>query len=527
MKGDLHEIDDLFKAGLEGKEELPEDKVWNAIELDLDKNSVVSLRKKYVRLRRAAAILLILLLCVSIYALRDNLTNNSTKASGHGQARPSVPGKGESPSGNSLNEKTDDDGAEKSSSKTIDPSTGNGLTKTADDPGSNGSAGNSDYKETRKNDEKLANPESNPGITRKEKPAAGREKNIPSNPPKGKSNSSGYTSNNNSRGVRDQNKRGRDNSEAIISTAASSPVIPGNKSGSLWEIAPIEIASDHDFPGNTAKISSANALTDAVKSNPANNLSIPVKNKPNNKLDVPRISITPMASLNLMSNKIKNDLSHPGSQGNEKEDIENTESEELSFTFSLLADLRIAPRMTLQAGIGYMEKTTAIDPKEVGAVRTPEGKIRYQFDCSAGRYYLTPKYGTWPAVGDSAYTIASANELHYITVPLAIRYYFGNNKLNFFAIAGGDANFLLGQDLTTGLYGASYYGKKTPPKPIGLNQVYVNAMLGGGLNYSLNRRFALTFSPTYRFALNPINKDMPFKAYPRSISLAGGLRISL
>jgi hypothetical protein len=183
--------------------------------------------------------------------------------------------------------------------------------------------------------------------------------------------------------------------------------------------------------------------------------------------------------------------------------------------------------MTLQAGIGYMEKTTAIDPKEVGAVRTPDGKIRYQFDCSAGRYYLTPKYGTWPAVGDSAYTIASANELHYITVPLAIKYYFGNNKLNFFAIAGGDANFLLGQDLTTGLYGASYYGKKAPPKPIGLNQVYINALLGGGLNYSLNRRFALTFSPTYRFALNPINKDMPFKAYPRSISLAGGLRISL
>ncbi len=77
--------------------------------------------------------------------------------------------------------------------------------------------------------------------------------------------------------------------------------------------------------------------------------------------------------------------------------------------------------------------------------------------------------------------------MHYITVPLAVKYYFGNNKLNFFAIAGGDANFLLGQDLTTGLYGASYYGKKTPPKPIGLNNVFVNAMLGGGLNYSLNR----------------------------------------
>jgi hypothetical protein len=291
-------------------------------------------------------------------------------------------------------------------------------------------------------------------------------------------------------------------------------------------MAMLENSSSRQVPAFAAKISSANALSDAVKSNPANNLSIPVKNRNNDKFNIPGFSITPMASLNLMSNKIENDLSHQGSQGYEKYEIEETESEKLSYTFSLLFDVKIARRMTIQTGIGYMQKTTAIDPKEIGAVKTPEGKIKYQFDCSAGRYYLNPKYGTWPRVGDSAYTIASANQLHYITVPLAVKYYFGKNKLNFYAIAGADANFLLGQDLTTGLYGASYYGKKTPPKPIGLNNVFVNAILGGGINYSLTRWLGLTFSPTYRFALNPINKDMSFKAYPRNISLAGGLRFS-
>ena len=125
MKGDLHEIDDLFKAGLEGKEELPEDKVWNAIEQDLDKNSAITLRKKYVRLRRAAAILLILLLGVSIYALRDTLNNNRGKATGQEQKQPSGSGNEESSSGKSLIETADADGTEKGSAKTIDNPTGN------------------------------------------------------------------------------------------------------------------------------------------------------------------------------------------------------------------------------------------------------------------------------------------------------------------------------------------------------------------------------------------------------------------
>ncbi len=98
MKGDLHEIDDLFKAGLEGKEELPEDKVWNAIEQDLDKNSAISIRKKYDRLRRASAILLILLLGVSIYALRDVFINNPGKATRQEQSNPSGSGNKESTS---------------------------------------------------------------------------------------------------------------------------------------------------------------------------------------------------------------------------------------------------------------------------------------------------------------------------------------------------------------------------------------------------------------------------------------------
>ena len=575
MTGDLHNIDDLFTAGLEGKEEVPEEKVWNAIEQDLDKIAAISIREKYVRLRRASAILLILLLGVSIYAIRNTFIGNSGKTSGQQQMKPA--GSIKNQSSNATSSVENGGGLENSGSKSSSANPGsdktgaNSINKDNDASIKNSSAEKSDQNnaalssaitknQPAKTDDNgsLANGAlTDNNSSTKNIQGATRDRSInalsggaviASAARPGRINSSGNNKNRDnknktSKGNNDEsltNYRNTSNNgieNSSIQAGAhqqsageddinNSLYKAGTSQRSSREMAMLENTSSRQVPATTAKISSANALSDAVKSNPANNLSIPVKNRNNDKFNIPGFSITPMASLNLMSNKIENDLSHPGSQGNEKYEIEETESEKLSYTFSLLFDVKIARRMTIQTGIGYMQKTTAIDPKEIGAVRTPEGKIKYQFDCSAGRYYLSPKYGTWPRVGDSAYTIASANQLHYITVPLAVKYYFGKNKLNFYAIAGADANFLLGQDLTTGLYGASYYGKKTPPKPIGLNNVFVNAILGGGINYSLNRWLGLTFSPTYRFALNPINKDMSFKAYPRNLSLAGGLRFS-
>ena len=540
--GDLHNIDDLFKAGLEGQEEAPGEKVWNAIESDLDKNSAISIRKKYVQMRRASAVLLILLLGVSIYALRNNFINsNDNTAPKHMLRSGSV--KPDSANDKSLQESADGQSNKQgptSSLPAIDQDMNNLVTEksaaqaqTAEETSSSADniTGTATGKSSAKNNVAVTPGNSSShtlqgsagnnnsakqktGITRDQRNAIAAGTII----------TAGAQGNENRSGLNNKNKSSSQKGNSITQDTQQEIVTNVDATSPNREMASVESAS-RQMPGNTARISSDNALSDAVKSNPANNLSIPVKNRKNNQLDLPRFSITPMASLNLMSNKIEGDPSHPG-QGNEVDDIEETEKEKLSYTYSLLFDVKIAKRLTIQTGIGYMQKTTSIDPKQIPAVKGADGKIKYQFDCSAGRYYLNPKYGTWPRVGDSAYTIASANELHYINVPLAVKYYFGNNKLNFFALAGADANFLLGQDLTTGLYGASYYGKKTPPKPIGLNNVFVSAMLGGGINYSLNRWLGLTFSPTYRFALNPINKDMPFKAYPRNFSLAGGVRFS-
>jgi hypothetical protein len=57
MSKDLHKIDDIFKNGLDGKEEMPSQKVWDHIEQALDEKKS---RRPFVFFsRKVAAVLLI------------------------------------------------------------------------------------------------------------------------------------------------------------------------------------------------------------------------------------------------------------------------------------------------------------------------------------------------------------------------------------------------------------------------------------------------------------------------------------
>jgi len=576
MSGDLHHIDDLFRSGLEGKEEKPDDKVWTSVEQELDKNSFIAIRKKYARLRQVSAILLILLLGVTIFALRTsftfNLENNSEQKA--------LPAQQKSTDANKADKKSSGITVEiKSTKDKADGLNGNKNTEAAsgsiDNKKSESNASgvienkNVDPVAPELNPNKNTNPattelssnkSSNPATTelpsnKNSNPAATeltRNRNA-------ESTASDLTRNNNvgstTSGIA-RNKSVRSTTSGITRKADAGNELNGNKNAISTRnnkskaganslsadnaatpgsdnliTAPAELATvDLSITGlsifsvDQSKISAENELSKMTSSSNSQ-ASIPVKNKKHQPFYLTRFSITPTASINFISNSISENSSHYPTTGNTADDIKRTEEEKLSYTYSLLFDVKVAPRITIQSGLGYMFKTTYIEPKEISAVKVND-KIKYQFDCSAGRYYLNPKYGTWPRVGDNAYTIASANELEYLTVPIAVKYYFGNNKLNFYALAGGDANIFLKQNLTTGLYGASYYGKKTSTEPIGLNKVYMNAMIGGGIYYSFNRRIALNLAPAFRFALNPINKDMPFNAYPKSFSLAGGVRVS-
>ena len=74
MDKNLQNIEDLFKEAFENDEEQLPPGVWNNIEHVLDKDNLVSIKKKYNSLKKFAILLLFLLVGFSIYELSKNGT---------------------------------------------------------------------------------------------------------------------------------------------------------------------------------------------------------------------------------------------------------------------------------------------------------------------------------------------------------------------------------------------------------------------------------------------------------------------
>src|SRR5438093_12255095 len=78
MSEHLHDIDNLFKDPIEGHEEAPSAGVWEAIDKQLDKKRVIQIERKYSHLRKIAAVLIVLLAGMGIYALQTWLKPEET-----------------------------------------------------------------------------------------------------------------------------------------------------------------------------------------------------------------------------------------------------------------------------------------------------------------------------------------------------------------------------------------------------------------------------------------------------------------
>src|ERR1017187_8257136 len=75
MNEDLHNIDDLFRKALEENQELPAPSIWDNIDKALDKKKVVSISKKYNKLKWAAAVLLLFSIGMAMYTLHIRKQN--------------------------------------------------------------------------------------------------------------------------------------------------------------------------------------------------------------------------------------------------------------------------------------------------------------------------------------------------------------------------------------------------------------------------------------------------------------------
>jgi hypothetical protein len=519
MNRDLQHIDDLFKSGLEGKEDSPSPAVWVNIEKELDKKDS---RPKFLfwwNSRKIAAAALILLGSAGIFAGGYYLRGlRITEQESTSTSNPEAIKSGAKPNTQHTTPINDE------SKNTEQPATD--MQTDASEP--------------------LTSPGTQishdaDALVLKTDQSRGRKKTSPENN-KGNTLNTSTTIVNKPGSVSKINKPTQPGSISVeFKNKETSTVLPENKSdqpaelkknddwsandngaAKLWRPEQVLTYSEtRPLPGTEKHLDVSQRAMDRA-GNIISPASIPVLNKRNTKVDLPKFSFTPVVSWQFGSNRIVANSEYPDA-GKVKAEIDRTESQPSQISGGLLADLRIAKNMTLQSGLILTSRTIRIEPKYIMAERNPDGKVRYKFDCSAGTYYL--KKSTYARPGDSALTKFSTNELNYINIPLSLTYHFGGKKFHLFATAGAGLNVLTDQYLETGLSNYNYDEHESIATNLKSN--YFNGTIGAGINWQAFRKMSFIFSPQYQFAISPMNENMPVKAYPRIFNMQLGMQIRL
>lgn len=238
-----------------------------------------------------------------------------------------------------------------------------------------------------------------------------------------------------------------------------------------------------------------------------------------------RISFMPFVSVNTTQKSIKEDERYGTRNGREHREMAETESYGTTVSPGLYAAFDITPKLSIQSGFSELRNEISISPKEIRAVKDRDDKVRYRLDCSAGSFFIDPKTGTTPGIGDSIRLKGSDVRTRYATIPVHLLYRVGSGRVRGFAMAGADVNILVNRNATTTFQNASGLTFGTV-RAEGLKPTTVNAVVGAGVELGLGRRMAITVMPQYRVALNSPNVDAPVKTYPKTLSLTAGLRVS-
>ena len=237
-----------------------------------------------------------------------------------------------------------------------------------------------------------------------------------------------------------------------------------------------------------------------------------------------KVFLTPLVSLNITRMDVEENREYGPRVGREHIEFRETEESRTTLSPGLLAGFAVTPRIWVQTGISELRNDISVSAKEIRAVRDRDGKVRYRLDCSSGSYYIEPKVGTNPSVGDSLRIASSEIRMRYASIPLSVRVNFGSDRLLFFGTAGGDVNILTGKRTSTSLTPSSSE-KVNPIRSEGTRKQYVSGSLGVGVEIKAGKRLGIILMPQYRFPLGIMNEEGPVKTYPKTFSVTSGVRI--
>ena len=290
-----------------------------------------------------------------------------------------------------------------------------------------------------------------------------------------------------------------------------------------------------------AIISDQTALANKILIDPAGMLPLvlaselrgPVLSAPNpvriTPLHASSFTATVFFSPNLVSSSVTNNSRIPHGREDDKNVIKAKEQNGSSRSAGVLISYNFNPRWSIGSGLVLTSRTTEIETKMIYARPDPRGGgVKYRFNCSSGYSYINLKSGGGsPFNGDSAKAVSSTSKLQYVSVPVIVKYNFGQGKLRLMTGAGLQANFLTMRKIETYITKGTNQDFANTSDIHGLRPVYFSGLLSAGASYKLTRILTASLVPVAQLGFTSINQQSPVKSYINFYGLSFGLSVQL
>ncbi len=526
MSEDLHNTDDLFKKGLEDNTEIPSNAVWENIDKSLDKKKVISISKKYSKLKWAVAVLLLFSIGMAMYTAYVSKQNkdlvkekNENKTSVQQTGKTDIKqGNGneiadadQTSAGNKLNDslltvKENDNAITNSKDSVLIVS----KNETDDSPGKDFTSAKSKLKINRQSKTKstVFSPQADEFRVNLNEDLPTQNKLRPLTPKNENDKDDNIV----------QQLITRSDNKILANTSKEKEVTSPENIGYILNI-PVPFASLFDIENKKidAPLHFPGLMIADIKTVTNNQ---PLAAKQGSIKTSSRLSATIFYSPEIVSSSLEDD--HPRFREDNRHEIEKNEKRKLGSTIGVLINFNAGKNWILESGITLWTSKIDIEPKTIYARTDNFGNLNYRFNCSAGYSFVNLNAGGIPTQGDSIRTIHATNTLQYIGIPLAVKYVINDGKFRLVPGIGIAANFLTKGQIETTLPTSTGIKSASTNDIHGLKSSYFQAFTSFGLEYKLRKSLALVLTPTARFALSSINKDAPVKTKLNSYGVGAG-----
>jgi hypothetical protein len=496
MNKDVHDIDELFRSGLEGHEETPSAGVKESLDAALDKKDAEEYKKRFIIWKRAALLLLLLLAGFVLY-------ESGILRTGSGHLNEKIAGKKiKSSSGDKQGVVYQNNAADNTNN---------------DKPGSLST-------ETKNN-----NAATNERIVDKNNTIQFQPQQADLTAPAITGISDKQGSGERTSGTKDNSANrklnplivNRKNEKTFIPPVidkntirfnANSDLLSGKKIIFLQPAEKYSIAKAAGLLVNNITQPPLPAVSDSLlKNSSAKNKKIRFFN--------PLWMITGFASYDQAGYRLDSD------EPSAVKSIRFREAHEPSFSAGVLLTRQLTPRWGLQSGIVYSNSAIGMKPQKTYAFVDPTGDVAYKYITSSGYAYFKPGFGPQPAAGDSLTTAEAKHTLEHISVPLVIKHTISNKRISITPGAGIEANMITRANLEVDIEDPFNREIVVVRKLNGTKSFYWSFTADAELRYNINKKMSVSVRPVYRQALSPITKNNVVETFPRSFGIGTGVTI--